>query len=261
MSFLILFLALAFVFILLLLGGSILIQSWIYNVPADNIVVRALATGAAVAGFYTLWCIMDAASPGKYDSVFEAADLNIKEYNQVVSVRKTKTKEEEITYRKNASGPKVQYFKEGEYQKTWSRSDADGMVTALLIIEDGNKEPTRFEIKLVDGKLPNDTVYYEKGGRRYVEAPMLGQIVTPRPGSFILRALISIVHLAVWVAALWFGMHFVFGHALGLGFALWVVMTVVVMPMLFNIMRDEKKTPSPTTTPPAKVQMMKSFVA
>lgn len=257
---LVLFLGLAFVFILLFLGGSILIQSWLYNVPADNVVIRAIATGAGVAVFYTLWSAMDAGNPGKYDSVFAAADLNIKEYDHVVSVRTTKTKEEEIPYRKNASGAKVQYFKEGEYQKTWSRSDADGMMTAILITEEGNNEPTRFEIKLVNGKLPNETIYFEKDGRRYIEAPMLGKIVTPRPGSFILRALISIVHFAILVAGLWFGMHFVFGHALGLGFGLWVFMTFGIMPMLFNLMREEKKTPSRAVTPPAKVQVLETAV-
>jgi hypothetical protein len=251
---LILFGILAFVFITLLLGGSVLIQSWLYNVPANNIVVRAVASGTALAAFYTLWAAMDSASPGKYDSVFEGADLKIEDYDHIVSVKKSKSKEEEIPYRKNATGAKVQFFKENEYQKGWSRSDADGMMTAILIQEKDKTEKTRFEIKLVDGKLPNDTTYFEKGGRRYIDAPQLGRIVTPRGGSFMLRAFISMLHLALLVVALWLGMNFVFGHALGMGFGIWTIMTFAFLPVLFYNIR-EKQAPPPTATPPAKVQM------
>jgi hypothetical protein len=250
-SFIVLFAGLAFVFVLLLLGGSIFIQSWLYNVPASNIVLRALASGLGMSAFFTVWAALDAGSPGKFDSIFEGADLKVKEYSSVVSVRKTKTKDEEIPYRKNSTAGRVQFFKEGEFQKQWSRSDADGMMIALLIKEEGNSDPTRFEIKLVDGKLPPDTIYYEKDGRRYIDAPNIGRIVTPRSGSFFLRAFFAIIHFALWVVALLLGMQYLFGHALGLGFALWLFMTFAFLPIIFNKMRPEK-----TPETPAKVERL-----
>ena len=252
MSFVILFAILAFVFILLLLGGSVLVQSWIYNVPANRIVLRSVATGAAMAAFFTVWTFMDAKSPGKYDSIFEAADLKIKEYDKVVSVRKTKGKEEELPYKKQR-GTRPQYVDEKTGTKEWSRSDADGMVVAIIVKEDEKDPPTRFDIRLDrDGKLPSETIFYEKGGNRYIDAPMLGKIVTPRSGSFMLRMLISVFHFALWIVALWFGLQYLFGHSLGFGFGFWVVMTFGVLPMLFNQMRP---LPIPTT-PPAKVQIV-----
>jgi hypothetical protein len=53
-------------------------------------------------------------------------------------------------------------------------------------------------------------------------------------GIFLLGWLLNFLHLALWVVCLWLLLRFQFWHAVGLGFALWVVMTFLVVPNLLD---------------------------
>jgi hypothetical protein len=245
-SILLTFFILAFVLILLFLGGSIFLQTWLYNVPANHIVYRALASGGGVALFLTLWTWIDASNPGNFGTLTEFSSYDVKEYNSVDSVYKKGNKEQIIPFRKKAGGKGSKDFV-NEKNKSWHRNDTDGLMIALLIKEENKDEPTRFEVKLENDKFPAEIRYFEQGGSRYIDEQNIGRIVRTRGGLVFLNLLFNFLHLVVWVCALWFGMHYVFGHALGIGFALWLFNMLLVMPVVFESNRPKTQ---PQTSPP-----------
>jgi hypothetical protein len=122
--------------------------------------------------------------------------------------------------------------------KAWSRSDADGMVVALLVKERGKDQPTRFEANL----QPNGTFrpreqnrYEADGGKRYMDEVALGKVYRVRSFAYMGNFFANLLHLALWVVVLWFGMRFALGHAIGIGLGLWAVAMLVVQPTLFGM--------------------------
>ena len=84
------FVLLAFGLILLLWGGTTLIQGWLYQDLAGRIPIRACSPrGRRLALFFTVWCLLDTRSPGKYDTLFEFSNMEITDYNSFESVIKT----------------------------------------------------------------------------------------------------------------------------------------------------------------------------
>ena len=250
MAILVTFFILALVLIPLFLGGSILLQSWMYNVPANRILLRSLISGGGVALFLTLWCLIDSKAPGRYDTLFEFTRYDYKEYAEVNSVYKKGNVEQSIPYKKRADARgKVEFIHvQAGVAKPWTKSDTDGIMMALLVKEENKDEPTRFEVKLENGKFPADIRYIEKGGSRYIETEHIGRIISARSSVFIISLFLNFAHFAAWFCALWLGMRFVLGHALGIGFGLWLFTMILVMPILFN---QTRPAPTPKTTPVA----------
>ena len=46
--------------------------------------------------------------------------------------------------------------------------------------------------------------------------------------------LLNVIHLVLWIALLWLVLRFAPGHAVLLGFVLWLVFTLAVFPLLFS---------------------------
>jgi hypothetical protein len=232
---LIIFLALVVVLTAVLWIGSVILQGYLYNDLADRLPLRALGGAAALALFLTAWCAVYRADPGRFDTLtsFKTETLD-GVYDEFQSVRRVGTDEK----------PPVRYTRRGdafdsaETGKPWHRSDADGMVVALLVKERGKEQPTRFEANLQpDGTFrPRDQTRFEAdGGRRYMDEVALGKVYRVRSFAYLGNFFANLLHLALWVGVLWVGMRFALSHAIGFGLIFWAVTMLVVQPSLFGL--------------------------
>jgi hypothetical protein len=235
---LILLAALTLVFAVVLWGGSVFLQGWLYNDLARRLPARALAGGAILALFHTGWCAIYKADPGRFDTLvsFKTEVLD-GTYDEFQSIRKVgKEEKKPIRFIRRGSSNE---FESADTGKPWNRSDADGMVVAVLVKEKGKDQPTRFEAN-IDSKSgsfrpPEDTRYEAEGGHRYMDLSAMGKVYRVRSMAYMGNIFANLLHLAVWVAVLWPVMRFALSHAIGIGLATWGVTMLVVQPALFGL--------------------------
>ena len=215
--------------------AAVLLQGWLYNDLATRLPLRALGGGAVLALFLTGWCAIYKADPGRFDTLFsfktEALDQTAAEFQSVRRVGKEEKKP--VKYTRGGTGAE---FTAADTGKVWKRSDADGMVVALLIPEKGKTEPTRFTAQLQpDGTFPPGGVrYVEEKGSRYTDEASLGQVYRVRSFAIIGNLFANFLHAVLWVVVFWLGMRFALGHAVGIGLAFWGVTMIAVQPALFG---------------------------
>ncbi|MEZ6140213.1 MAG: hypothetical protein R3B84_06535 [Zavarzinella sp.] len=218
---------------------SLILQAWLYNDVAKMLPVRALIAGITIAGFLTIWCAIYRADPGRFDTLFNFSRLkNEGTYTEFQSVRKVGNQEKppKRYVREPGTTGKTSEFYEENSRRTWQRSDADGMVVAILINEEGKSTPTRFEAELTpDGKFPSTGLrYVELNGSRYLEEKTMGDVWRVRSWSLLGNLFMNGFHAILWVLVCWLGLRFTFGNAVGLGLPLWLVTMIVVQPFLFQ---------------------------
>jgi len=244
----------------LFLAGSLFVQSWLYNVPADRLPLRAAGSAAFVAGFLTLWAAIHASAPDTIDTILNFSPQRYAVYDSFESVRKVGDKEEKIPFKRKPGGKGSASFvdaRPGRESVVWKRSDTEGVVVAVLLKEKDKEAPTRFNANLVrtpakdkaGEKLvfPEDVLYVEENGSRYMTGQALGQMVDSRYSTVFLNLLLNFVHLAVWQVALWFGLRYLFWHAACIAGPLFLIFTLAVVPIVFDQV-DRKKAPAPGKT-------------
>ncbi len=234
------FFALAFVFILLLWGGGMFLQGWFYQGPADRMPIRAAAAGGVMAVFFTLWTALDRASPGKYETLFDFSPVEVTEIDAFDSVMKSATGDEKIVAfrRRPGTGGATRDFIDDKGQP-WIKNTSDRMTVAIRVHEKGKSEPTRFNANLEKGNFPrelSDLRYVDESGR-YLTADSLGHIYRRKTGVLFANLFLNFLHLALWIVVLWLGLRFSFWHAVGLGLVMWFFLMVAVQPMLFKMAR------------------------
>lgn len=233
---LILLLALTGVFGVVLWLVSVALQGWLYSDLASKLPLRALAAGAAMALFHTGWCAIYQKDPGRFDTLFsfktEALDGK---YDEIQSIRKVgKNEQKPVKYIRLGESTD---FEALETRKHWNRSDADGMMVAILIQEKGKDKPTRFDANLSPEGMfrpKNESKYETDGGKRYMDEISLGNVYRKRSFSVIGNFFVNFLHLALWCVLFWPVMRFTLGHAVGLGLAFWAI-TMLLQPVLFGI--------------------------
>jgi hypothetical protein len=219
--------------------GSVFLQGWLYNDLATKLPVRALVGGLVVAGLLAGWCLIYKKDPGRFDTLpnFSREKLD-GTYDEMYSVRKVGDKEQEpVRYTRKPGGRgTAEEFLSTKTNKPWKRSDAEGMVVAVLIKENDNAEATRFDAKLEpNGKFPATGLRYTQAKEnRYMDEVSLGQIYRVRSWAIVGNLLANGLHLGVWILVLMFVMRFTPGHAVGIGLVLWGVTMIVVQPVLFG---------------------------
>jgi hypothetical protein len=228
--------ALTLIFAAVLWLGSVFLQGWLYNDLARKLPLRALVGGIILALFHTGWCAVYKADPGRFDTLpnFKTETLD-GTYDEFQSVRKV-GKEEQKPVRFTRKGDSNDFLSDSG--KLWNRSDADGMVVALIIKEKGRDTPTRFDANLKpDGTFqkPDETRYEAEKGKRYMDQVALAKVYRVRSMAVMGNLFANFLHLVVWVAVLWPIMRFSFGHAVGIGLALFAVTMLVVQPALFGM--------------------------
>ena len=228
----------------LLLGVSLFLQAYLYNAPADRIYLRALVGGTAVALFLVGWTYINtrADRDNKYGAIHEFKPTATTEVTKFEAVRRNRAKIESTVAYNKALGEKE--FRSELDKSPFRVNTSDYITVAFLIKEEGKTEPTRFDAVLesellYDSKLEKKT-FREKGGPRLIEDDGIGVIVAPCGGVIFLAILINMLHVVVWFLVFWIVMKFTWPHAFGLAAVLGFAITLVAMPLLFNLNKPLK---------------------
>jgi hypothetical protein len=246
------FLLLTGILFALFWGGSLLAQGYLYQQPASNLPIRAIAASVLVSGFLTFWVWLDQRNPGKYDTFFEFAGETAQRFDEFDAVRwhadiggkgyKTgaddKPAETTTPYKRSATKADTFVNPKGE---PFVMNDATSMTSAILVKAGEGGEPVRFnaELKEVPGSGMKSYTgerkrFVEADGSRYIWADQLGVMYVPNTGVVVVALLINLLMFVVWFAAFWPVLQFTWGHALGFAAVFGLVTMLLIMPLLFK---------------------------
>ena len=234
----------------LLWAGTLGLQGLIYNDVAAGLHWRAPAASGLVMALLAVWCFIDyraaLADP-------ETAQLPLETIFRFTP-KESRPPAKKLVAVKN--GQETEFFRKesGEYRDRfnngWSRADTNGITEQIIIDEGGQR--IHFAPKLRDGSFVDTREafppYYEVSGGRVME--QIGQVTQFRWGLWLLNLFFNFVHFGLWFVGLWLLLKYQWPHALGLAVAIWVVMTLVPLPMMLERTRDgarAKALPAPTT--------------
>lgn len=239
-------------------GLSLFLQKYLYQEPADKLVLRAAVAGLLLGCFLTAWVYINTRADGenKYGAIhqFSPNDVSgpVPKFQAVRSYPNAK-KEETVAFERQTVGGGQQYLNAD--RKPFAVNSGD-FITTALILDDGGR-PVRYEAVMNDKGVYVGTDKYtfrEKDGGRTVELtnpynsaePVT--VSSPSGGVVFLALLLNVLHLAVWFVCFWPVLRFGLGHALGLATVFTAVATILLMPLLFQA------NPVPKLPPPAAVQ-------
>lgn len=223
---------------ILLWAGTLFFQGYIYSEPVNGLYWRAPLAGLILTLFTAYWCWLDYRAPGKYNTLFEFSAREEEAFKKFWSVKKGK----EVPYVAKTTGQGRTEYRDPR-GRPWSRSDAEGVMEAI-IVEDKDGQKIRFETELTkDGKFKIEQSepvrYVETGGRhRVMTDDYIGKVSEVRPGMVAANVLLNFFHFAVWFACLWLILRYQWGHAFGLAVVIWLVATLTLLPMMFKKVED-----------------------
>jgi hypothetical protein len=237
----------------LLWAGTLVFQGLLYTEPAPQLYWRAPAAAGVLGLFLVLWCVVDANSPGDYDTLFNFSTTQETPFREFWA---------EKLYPNGKYGPKVHFTRRAggfvsDQYIPFRRSDTEGIMGRVIIpLEDGEKvefEPELTEKKTFKIEPGRDLQYHEvNGGRVISEGQLLqGVFSTSSAGLFWANVLLNLLHFGLWFGCLWLLLRFQWPHALGLAAAMWLVMTLTVVPMLLARTREEARAPRAQAPPPS----------
>jgi hypothetical protein len=227
-------LALLFVAVAVVLwAATLFLQGYLYSEPVEQAYWRAPAAGLVMALFVGFWCSLDYKNPGRYGSLLDVGEASDNtKFAKFWSIRNGQG----ILYtlKKDAKGRGDYYDANG---KRWSRQDAEGIMEGILV-EDKDNQKIRFNAEREkDGKFKVDpgqgTVrYVEDGGKhRIMTDQYIGQLTEYHSGLLMANLFLNLVHLVAWFLCLWLLLRFQWGHAIGLAFVAWLVLTFFLPPL------------------------------
>jgi hypothetical protein len=228
---------------------TLFFQGYFYTEPTDQIQWQAPAAGAALAIFFTLWCLLvynsvDAGSTDlPYNDLFRFSprvDLSKDPIKELWAERKgPRDKEAKVihykkTYIPGTRPPRFGYTDAATRQQ-WQPRD----VVAILIPVEGSEKIRMEVVPPPKGSDYREFVDRQRGWvmREYDDGPD-GLVSAFRLGRFLLNLFLNLLHLGLWFVCLWLILRFQWGHALGLAFVLWLVTTLAVLPMVLSEAAD-----------------------
>jgi hypothetical protein len=226
----------------LLWAGTLFFQGYIYSEPVTGLFWRAPLAALILCSFTAFWFRLAYRSPGKYNTLFEfSARDDPPPFKQFWSVRKGK---EILFLAKTIGQGRIEY--RDQRGRPWSRSDAEGIMEAI-IVEDKDGQKMRFDAELTkDGKFkmaPGEPArYVEAGGRhRVMTDDYIGRLSEIRPGMIAANLFLNFFLFVLWFACLWLILRYQWGHALGLAAVIWLVLTLTLLPMMFKKAEDSSR--------------------
>jgi hypothetical protein len=229
-TFLLVFLGLS----IFLWAGTLFLQGYIYSEPASGLFWRAPAAGAAITLLLAFWCFLDYRNPGRYNATwFEPTASDEEVFNKFWSVKGNR----EILYQAHRDA-----FGRIEYRdaagRPWARSDAEGVVEAI-IVEEENGDRIRFNAQLTDDKKfkaerGEPVRYVEVDGRsRVMTDRYIGKLPLSHWGTTLATVTLTFLHLGLWFACLWLLLQFQWGNAFGLALVIWLALSLTLVPLIF----------------------------
>jgi hypothetical protein len=240
---------------IVLWGISLFLQGYLYNEPADKLILRAAVGGLAIGCYLSFWVYANtrADRPNKYGAIHQFAADARSEPTAFQAVQKFRqagntTREQTVSYLPK-SNEKGLIFLNKEDASAFKLNTADYITTAILVTEGAS--PARFEALLKpDGWTYSGEkkTFRENGGRRFIEADEPGIIIAPSGGTQLLAILLNLLTFLVLFVIFWPILRFGTGHAIGLSIVVGMILVLVLMPLLFDL---NKQLVIPAVAPPA----------
>jgi len=213
-----------------------------------------------LGGFLGVWCFLVAGSPDAepldipYDVFWRFSprvDMVKKPIAELWAVKKN---DEKVKYVRQPVPPnKYEYRDTTLAKRPWSSTG----VKAIEFTHDGQQY--RFEPKEVEAGSYPMFVSPEGWRMKVYETGPDGIPDIFRTGRFIANLTLNLVHLVLWFACLWLLLRFQWSHALGLAFCLWLLVTIVILPLMLSYaaqVAQNRHRASASADPPASMQLV-----
>jgi hypothetical protein len=220
--------------------GSLFVQGYIYTEPSPHITWGAPVAGAALFLFYSFWSLIivfagSTPTDIPYDVFWRfspSVDKVASPVKELTAVRKGGKRE---VYKLHKSSPfagatrsDYRSVKDG---KPWN---GDGVEAIVITFEDGDM---RFEPILEKNREKGSYPQFVSGDGWAMTVYDDGPTGLPskfRFGRFFVNVFLNVLHLALWFACLWLLVRYEWFHALVGAFAMWLVCTLILLPMLLS---------------------------
>jgi hypothetical protein len=216
----------------LIYSGARLLQGSFYNEPVSDLYWRAPAAAALLAGFFGLWCLLDLNAPGQYGPIHEFTPTDDRQFKELTAIVRKDNRDQAVDYRlrSNERG-------QSEYRETKSPyRPLPSHPEAIIVNEDGAAvrfEPERDQsghFRIAAGQ----SLHYTDPQGRVMSEDTVGRVSIFRWNRFLPNMALNAFHLVLWFVCLWLLVRFQWTHALGLAVALWLGMTLLILPMLLG---------------------------
>jgi len=233
------FLVLFAVLAVVVAGGALVVQGYIYSEPANGLAWRGPAAAAVLTFFFAVWAALDYRGLDPqghnlpYETILRFSHTDTQVVDRLWSVKNDK----EILFTRKQSGSHGAPEFADENGQPWQRGDTRGIMKAIIVEDPTTKAKVRFEPKLTaDGNFQGGGEqfpgYFEVKGRRTMT--QLGQVTSVRFGLLIANLLLNGVHLVLWFICLWLIVRFQWTHAFFLAGIFWMGATLWIVPMLLD---------------------------
>jgi hypothetical protein len=242
----------------LFLGGGLVAQGYLYQQPADRFPLRALAGALLVGSFIAAWVGIDKRWPRKYDTLFEFAPYERREFGDFEAIRWVSPNgstlkvdaagnpvETVVKFKRGVGAKADRFFEEGTeipFQlNSTTKAGESYMTSAIRAKPDPNaQDMVRFNAETKTEKRTGmktytpDRKFVEEKGSRYILADQIGVVYVPSPWTVVLALFINLMLFVVWYAAFWPILQFTRGHAFALTVLFGLVTMFLLMPILFK---------------------------
>lgn len=256
MSLALTFLVVAFALAAFILALSTFLQGYLYQQPADKLILRSAVAAMSLAVYLSFWTSVNSKAEGdnRYGTFFEFNPTSTRTLTNFEAVRR---------YPRNADEPEkvIAYQWNGQWieaaeRKPYKPNDSNYITVAVLVPEPSGQK-TRFDAS--GTASPRNFIYSEErkyketNGSRYIDIDQPGVVYSPSSGVVFAALLLNLLLFVVWFAVCWPVLRFGMFTSMLLSAILGLICIVVLMPLLFRVNK-----PRPPALPPAATtrQMM-----
>jgi hypothetical protein len=235
--------------------GGLFLQGYIYTEPSPQLRWGAPATGAALCLFVAFWSLIVVYSGSTVTDIpFDVihrfsptVDKFRKPVSELTAIRNG-GKSEVYKLRKSVpfSGAKAR----SEYHSVRDGKPWNGDTVEFIVLKTDEGD-MRFERVKEEQREQGAYPQFKTGDgwvmTIYDDGPT-GSPTKFRYGRFIANFFLNFVHLALWFVCLWLLMRFEWFHALVGAFVLWLVCTLIILPMLLDFaagVSEARQVPAP----------------
>jgi hypothetical protein len=229
--------------------GTLFLQGYIYTEPTPGLFWQAPVAGLVVGGFLAFWCMVVANSADAnpedipYDTLFRFSPRVEMVKEPVKELWAVKKNDEKVRYTRHRIDQRRYEYKDTTLlQRPWNATG----VKAIELEHGGEKY--RFDLTISESGAYPRFVNNKGWSMPAFESGPTGIPTTFRTSRFLANLFFNFLHLGLWFACLWLVLQFQWSHALGLGFCLWLLFTLALMPMMLSYAAEVAQSRPPTRT-------------
>jgi hypothetical protein len=233
----------------ILWAGTFFFQGYIYTEPSPGIFWQAPAAAALLTFGYSIWCFSiafnAAATPQNVpiDTLFrfspkeEMAELKGRPAQKIWAIKLDRKKTGD-----NKDGEIVPYELKRDEQghfiyKDKSMKGHPWHAQDVIAVEIEKPDASKMRFDLIPTPEGGNREFVSKDGWVIIELAPGGPTGGPvkfRFGRLLLNLFFNVFHFVAWFLGLWVLLRFQWTHALGLAVALWLLSTLMVLPMMLD---------------------------